>query len=179
MNRLELTGISKSFPGVKALDSIDVTFNGGTVGGLVGENGAGKSTLLKILSGAYTPDEGTITINGQGHAFKSTSDALNAGIAVIYQELNLVPEMTVAENMLLGHYPKKKSGLIDFNALYATATKHLEYIMENIDPHVKVKTLPIAQRQMIEIAKALLRYCELDTLAMVMIYEGWREMIKK
>jgi len=156
MNRLELTGISKSFPGVKALDSIDVTFNGGTVGGLVGENGAGKSTLLKILSGAYTPDEGTITINGQGHAFKSTSDALNAGIAVIYQELNLVPEMTVAENMLLGHYPKKKSGLIDFNALYATATKHLEYIMENIDPHVKVKTLPIAQRQMIEIAKALL-----------------------
>ena len=98
MNRLELTGISKSFPGVKALDSIDVTFNGGTVGGLVGENGAGKSTLLKILSGAYTPDEGTITINGQGHAFKSTSDALNAGIAVIYQELNLVPEMTVAEH---------------------------------------------------------------------------------
>ncbi len=156
MNRLELTGISKSFPGVKALDSIHVTFTGGTVGGLVGENGAGKSTLLKILSGAYTPDEGVITINGQTHAFKSTSDALNAGIAVIYQELNLVPEMTVAENMMLGHYPKKKSGLIDFTALYATATKHLEYIMENIDPHVKIKTLPIAQRQMIEIAKALL-----------------------
>ncbi|MCK9547641.1 MAG: L-arabinose ABC transporter ATP-binding protein AraG [Sphaerochaeta sp.] len=156
MNRLELTGISKSFPGVKALDSIHVTFKGGTVGGLVGENGAGKSTLLKILSGAYTPDEGVITINGQTHAFKSTSDALNAGIAVIYQELNLVPEMTVAENMMLGHYPKKKSGLIDFTALYATATKHLEYIMENIDPHVKIKTLPIAQRQMIEIAKALL-----------------------
>ncbi|MDD3996974.1 MAG: L-arabinose ABC transporter ATP-binding protein AraG [Sphaerochaetaceae bacterium] len=153
---LELHGISKSFPGVQALDSIDFSLEAGTIGGLIGENGAGKSTLLKVLSGAYIPEKGTIKIDGKQYTFKSTKDALSAGIAVIYQELNLVPEMTVAENMMLGHFPVNKTGLIDFNSMYETATKQLQYIMEEIDPQAKIKTLPIAQRQMIEISKALL-----------------------
>lgn len=155
-NTLELQGISKSFPGVKALDSIDFSLEGGTIGGLVGENGAGKSTLLKILSGAYIPEQGNIVIDGAQYSFKNTRDALAAGIAIIYQELNLVPEMTVAENMMLGRYPVRKNRLIDFNEMYRTANEQLQYIMEDIDPSVKVKTLPIAQRQMIEISKALL-----------------------
>jgi L-arabinose transport system ATP-binding protein len=154
---LELQSISKTFPGVLALDDVSFSMQKGEVRGLVGENGAGKSTFLKILSGAYTPNNGTISINGTNHVFKSTRHALDAGIAVIYQELNLVPEMTVAENMLLGHLPIKKTGLIDFSSLYEIATKQLGYILENINPRKKIKDLPIAQRQMIEISKALLQ----------------------
>jgi L-arabinose transport system ATP-binding protein len=154
---LELRSISKTFPGVLALDDVSFSLKKGEVRGLVGENGAGKSTFLKILSGAYTPNSGVIMINGASQIFKSTRSALDAGVAVIYQELNLVPEMTVAENMLLGHLPIKKTGLIDFQALYSTATKQLGYILENINPRKKIKDLPIAQRQMIEISKALLQ----------------------
>lgn len=154
---LELQSISKTFPGVLALDDVSFSMQKGEVRGLVGENGAGKSTFLKILSGAYTPNSGTITINGANQVFKSTRFALDAGVAVIYQELNLVPEMTVAENMLLGHLPVKKTGLIDFSSLYETATKQLGYILESINPRKKIKDLPIAQRQMIEISKALLQ----------------------
>jgi L-arabinose transport system ATP-binding protein len=153
---LEFKSISKVFPGVKALDSISFGINPGEVHGLVGENGSGKSTLLKILSGAYRPTEGHMLLKGIPQEFKNTSSALEVGIAVIYQELNLVPEMSVAENLMLGHLPTKKNGFIDFPSLYETAKKQLSFVLEDIDPKQKIKSLSIGQRQMIEIAKALL-----------------------
>lgn len=153
---LEFAQVSKTFPGVKALTDVSMHIGRGEVRGLIGENGAGKSTLLKVLSGAYRPTSGKILIAGQEHEIENTRDGLNAGISVIYQELYLVPEMSVAENLLLGHMPKRQSGLIDVQSMYETAKKQLEYILEEIDPNRKIKDLPIAQRQMIEIAKALL-----------------------
>ncbi len=153
---LEFRSVSKEFPGVHALDSITLRIKAGEIRGLVGENGAGKSTLLKILSGAYQPSAGELLVDGEKIDFKSTKAALNAGIAVIYQELNLVPEMTIAENLFLGHMPKNRYACIDFSAMYKRAAEQLRFVMEDIDPHTCIQQLPIAQRQMIEIAKALL-----------------------
>jgi len=152
---LQFKGISKQFPGVQALDNISLSVNEGSIHGLVGENGAGKSTLLKILSGAYTPTKGSIFINGKEIRFKSTKSARDSRVAVIYQELNLVPEMNVAENLLLGHLPAKH-GFIQTSVLDNIAARQLALLLEDIDPHTIVKNLPIAQRQMIEIGKALL-----------------------
>ena len=152
---LQFKGISKQFPGVQALDNISLSVNEGSIHGLVGENGAGKSTLLKILSGAHTPTKGSIFIDGKEMRFKSTKSARDSRVAVIYQELNLVPEMTVAENLLLGHLPTKH-GFIQTSILDAIAARQLASLLEDIDPHTIVKNLPIAQRQMIEIGKALL-----------------------
>ena len=100
--------VSMEFPGVKALDNVSFSVAGGSVHALVGENGAGKSTLLKILSGAYTPSGGTLQLDGQPRRFDGTSAAIEAGVAVIYQELHLVPEMSVAENLFLGHLPQRR-----------------------------------------------------------------------
>ena len=152
---LQFKGISKQFPGVQALDNISLSVNEGSIHGLVGENGAGKSTLLKILSGAHTPTKGSIFIDGKEMRFKSTKSARDSRVAVIYQELNLVPEMNVAENLLLGHLPTKH-GFIQTSILDAIAARQLASLLEDIDPHTIVKNLPIAQRQMIEIGKALL-----------------------
>ncbi len=152
---LEFRNISKHFPGVQALDGVSFGVREGSVHGLVGENGAGKSTLLKILSGAHPPTSGSVLLSGQEVGFSSPRDALDAGIAVIYQELNLVPDMSVAENLLLGHLPQRR-GFIRREKLFQTARGMLDYLTENIDLNVKVKRLPIAQRQMIEIGKALL-----------------------
>ena len=158
---LRFKTVSKRFPGVLALDHVSVDIFAGEIHGLIGENGAGKSTLLKILSGAYFPSEGHLEIQGKIQRFQGTRDALDAGAAIIYQELNLVPEMTVAENLLLGHYPKGKLGLLDIKQMNNTANKALGYILEDIDPTLKVKHLPIGQRQMIEIAKALLHNADI------------------
>jgi len=152
---LQFKGISKQFPGVQALDDVSFSVNEGSIHGLVGENGAGKSTLLKILSGAYTPTKGSIFIDGKEIRFKSTKSAIDSRVAVIYQELNLVPEMNVAENLLLGHLPAKH-GFIQTSVLDNIAARQLALLLEDIDPHTIVKNLPIAQRQMIEIGKALL-----------------------
>ena len=152
---IEFRDISKQFPGVQALNEVSFGVQEGSVHGLVGENGAGKSTLLKILSGAHPPSSGSVLLKGQEVAFSSPRDALDAGIAVIYQELNLVPDMSVAENLLLGHMPQQR-GFINRDKLLQTARDMLEYLTENIDPNVKIRRLPIAQRQMIEIGKALL-----------------------
>lgn len=152
---LEFRNITKVFPGVKALDDVSLAVEQGSVHGLVGENGAGKSTLLKILSGAHPQTDGTILIDGEECRFNSPKEAIDKGTAVIYQELNLVPEMTVAENLMIGHIPAK-NGFIDKRELYEISRKEIEYLMEDINPNVKVKNLPIAQRQMIEIGKALL-----------------------
>ena len=153
---LRFESISKSFPGVKALDGVSFGVPEGVVHALVGENGAGKSTLLKILSGAYVPDSGVIRLGGKPQAFHSTIDGINAGVAVIYQELHLVSEMTVAENLLLGHMPNR-FGLVSKKKLLSEALKQLNALEEDVDPSAKVGSLSIAQRQMVEIAKALAR----------------------
>ncbi len=148
--------LSKEFPGVKALQGVSFDVRPGSVHALMGENGAGKSTLLKILSGAYQPSEGTVVISGQPRVFRDTADALAVGVAVIYQELHFVPEMSVAENLFLGHLPQR-AGLGKRAELLAAARKQLDLIGESIDPNTKVGRLPLAQRQMVEIAKALTR----------------------
>ena len=148
--------VSMAFPGVKALDDVSFAVRAGSIHALMGENGAGKSTLLKILSGAYTPSGGSLALDGRPQAFGDTSDALAAGIAVIYQELHLVPEMSVAENLFLGHLPQK-FGIVNRRALAAAARQQLELIGEELDPWTKLGTLSLGQRQMVEIAKALTR----------------------
>jgi L-arabinose transport system ATP-binding protein len=153
---LEFKNITKTFPGVKALDKVSFGVNSGSIHGLVGENGAGKSTLLHTLSGALTPNQGEILIENKTMQFSNTKDALNAGIAVIYQELNLVPEMTVAENLMIGNYPNK-NGFVDKKKLKEKAVEQIKMLMEDFNPKIKVKELSIAQKQMIEIGKALMQ----------------------
>uniref|UniRef100_UPI000F040D8B ATP-binding cassette domain-containing protein n=2 Tax=Pseudomonas TaxID=286 RepID=UPI000F040D8B len=119
---LRFKGIGKVFPGVKALSDISFEARPGSVHALMGENGAGKSTLLKILGGSYQPNSGTLQIGDQTHQFKSTADSIAAGVAVIHQELHLVPEMTVAENLLLGHMPSR-FGLINRGAMRRRAAE--------------------------------------------------------
>ncbi len=153
---LKFHGISKQFPGVKALSQVSFEVNEGSVHAMIGENGAGKSTLLKILSGVHMPDDGELRLGGQPVVFHSSSDAFAHGVAVIYQELNLVPNMTVAENIMLGHIPSKL-GVVDRNGLLNAAEARIAELGENIPLNAKVSSLPIAQRQIVEIAKALSR----------------------
>lgn len=121
---LRFNGIGKVFPGVKALSDISFEARPGSVHALMGENGAGKSTLLKILGGSYQPNSGTLQIGEQSYQFKSTAESIAAGVAVIHQELHLVPEMTVAENLLLGHMPNR-FGLINRGAMYQIGRAHV------------------------------------------------------
>jgi L-arabinose transport system ATP-binding protein len=153
---LRFSQISKIYPGVKALQQVSFGVREGSVHALLGENGAGKSTLLKALSGAHQPTEGEILLNGAAKVFRGTSDAIAAGIAVIYQELHLVPEMSVAENIFLGHLPTS-GPIINRPALLAETRKLLDLVGEPIDPRARVGRLSLGQRQMVEIAKALSR----------------------
>ncbi|QLL12063.1 L-arabinose ABC transporter ATP-binding protein AraG [Pseudomonas chlororaphis] len=149
-------GIGKTFPGVKALDGISFTAHPGQVHALMGENGAGKSTLLKILGGAYTPSSGSVQIGEQSMAFKCAADSIACGVAVIHQELHLVPGMSVAENLFLGHLPAR-FGVIDRRALRQQALECLKGLADEIDPDEKLGRLSLGQRQLVEIAKALSR----------------------
>ncbi|MGL1892936.1 MAG: L-arabinose ABC transporter ATP-binding protein AraG [Spirochaetaceae bacterium] len=158
---LQFRSVTKKYPGVVALNNVSFDVQRGEVHGLIGENGAGKSTLLKTLSGAHKPTSGEVILNGVVQDFTNTKDALKAGVSIIYQELHLVPEMTVAENLLLGHFPKKISGFIDFKSMRSIARSELKYILEDIDVNKKIKELSIGQRQMIEIAKALLHNADI------------------
>ncbi len=153
---LSFRGIGKTFPGVKALSDISFDCYAGQVHALMGENGAGKSTLLKILSGNYAPTTGTLALRGEDVTFADTPAALNAGVAIIYQELHLVPEMTVAENIYLGQLPHK-SGFVNRSLLNYEARLQLEHLGLDIDPQTPLKYLSIGQWQMVEIAKALAR----------------------
>ena len=143
--------VSKSFPGVKALDQVSITVQRGTVHGIVGENGAGKSTLMKILSGVYKRDEGTIIFDGQELKSVSPSQAMALGLSIIYQELNLVNTMTVGENIYLGRFAEQGG----MRGTHENARKMLDSIGTNIDTRVLVDELSVSQKQMVEIAKAL------------------------
>jgi len=153
---LTFSSISKEFPGVKALEGVSFSASEGSVHALCGENGAGKSTLLKILSGVYTADAGEILLDGQPVCFHSPIEAIHSGVAVIYQELHLVPEMSVAENIFLGHLPSK-GGIVKRSDLKDAARAILAQVGVDIDPDAKVGSLSLAQRQMVEIGKALSR----------------------
>ncbi|GAB3246952.1 L-arabinose ABC transporter ATP-binding protein AraG [Chitinimonas naiadis] len=153
---LRFCDIGKSFPGVQALQHIDLACREGTVHALMGENGAGKSTLLKILSGAYQPSSGHLELGGEKVEFHSATDALKHGVAVIYQELHLVAELSVAENIYLGQLPGK-AGIVNRARLQAAAATQLAKLGVAIHPATPLKHLSIGQRQMVEIAKALTR----------------------
>ena len=151
---LEAEGISKFFPGVKALDNVSLRVRPGTVHALMGENGAGKSTLMKCLIGMYRPDKGTIKIKGEPVQFQDTMDALRSGISMIHQELNLVPHMTVAENIWLGREPMK-FGFVDHARLNLKTQELLNRLNIRLKADRMVGELSIASQQMVEIAKAV------------------------
>ncbi len=152
---VEMQGIVKNFPGVLALDHVDLSCLSGEVHAIVGENGAGKSTLMKILAGAYRADSGKILIHGKEVTFHSPSEAQREGISIIYQEFNLIPELNVAENIFLGREPKNKFGLIDSAKQYEMSRRILNSLGMRIDLHTLIKDLGVAQQQMVEIAKSL------------------------
>ncbi len=152
---LELKGITKEFPGVRALNNVSLTLYAGEVLGLVGENGAGKSTLMKIIGGVYRPTKGEIYLDGKKVDFRSPEDSLNAGISIVYQELNLIPHLTVSENVYVNRLPRKK-GFVEWNRLFRDTEMLLrENGMEEINPKDIVSELPIGYKQSVEIAKAL------------------------
>ena len=151
---LRIEGIRKTFPGVVALDGVDFDLRRGEVHVLLGENGAGKSTLIKMLSGAYTPDAGRILVGGEETRIQGAQDSERLGIATIYQEFNLVPDLTVAENIFLGRQPRR-FGMIDRKRMEADAGVLLKRVGVSVSPRARVRELGIARLQMVEIAKAL------------------------
>ncbi|MER7729133.1 sugar ABC transporter ATP-binding protein [Streptomyces sp. NPDC096323] len=152
---LSMRGIGKSFPGARVLSDVDLDVRAGEVHALIGENGAGKSTLMKILAGVHTPDEGTITLDGRTVLFRHPTDAQRAGVSIIYQELTLLPERTVAENVFLGREPKRL-GLVDRAAMEAATAQLIEELGEaSFGPRDPVRRLSVAQQQVVEIVKAL------------------------
>jgi ABC-type sugar transport system ATPase subunit len=151
----EMRQIVKSFTGTVAVDNVDFICRKGEVHGLVGENGAGKSTLMKVMGGVYQPDSGQLLIHGQACRFRNYSDARRSGIGLVYQELSLLAEQTVAENIYMGTWPRKKTGLIDWRSIRRQTREILKTIGVQIDPDTLVSSLPMALRQMVEIAKVL------------------------
>lgn len=162
---LQMTEINKSFPGVQALSDVDLTVQTGEIMALVGENGAGKSTLVRILNGVFPPDSGEITWQGRSVTIRSPHDAQALGISMIHQELALIPYLDVGKNVLLGREPKGTfPGTIDWKVLYTQVRQELARLGLDIDPRTQVRRLPIAQQQMVEVAKAL----SLDARLLVM-----------
>jgi ABC-type sugar transport system ATPase subunit len=155
---LEISGLRKSFGGVEALRGASLTCLGGETHALIGENGAGKSTLVKVLSGSVRPDAGEIRLNGETLQTASPRAARDAGIATAFQELSLIPDLTVANNLFYGIEPKVVAGRIDRRVLRRSATELLGSLdVDGIDPGRYVRELSLAQRQILEICKALVR----------------------
>ena len=153
---LQMVGISKSFPGVKALDKVSLNVHGGTVHALMGENGAGKSTLMKCLFGIYGKDSGHIYLEGKEIDFKSSREALDNGVAMVHQELNQALKRSVMDNIWLGRYPTILGGLaVNEKKMYEVTMAVFEELGINVDPHRIMSTMPVSQRQMVEIAKAV------------------------
>ncbi|HJP82511.1 MAG TPA: ATP-binding cassette domain-containing protein, partial [Fimbriimonadaceae bacterium] len=154
MPRLEVQDIVMQFPAVRALDGVTIDFEPGLVHGIVGENGAGKSTLMKIMSGLQSPTTGTVLLDGNPIQLSGVRDALAHGIAMIHQELNLVDELTVAENVFLGREITHR-GLLDKTEMGRLTAEYLNEIHASFGPWTKVADLSIAGKQLVEIAKAL------------------------
>ncbi len=154
---LRMENISKSFPGVRALDNVSFSLKGGTVHALMGENGAGKSTLMKCLFGVYKVDSGKIYLDGNEVSFKNSKDALLGGVAMVHQELNQAQQLSVAENMWLGRFPRsiKNTPFISSSVMIKRTKEVFDSLGLDIDPRTKIKDLPVAKRQMAEIAKAV------------------------
>lgn len=155
---LKLEAITKQFPGVKALDSVDLDVRFGEVHAIVGENGAGKSTLIKIVSGAYTNDSGTIEFDGEKIGALTPHISLEKGISVIYQELSYLPTMSIAENIYIGRHHKKKNRTVDYKALFENSRRMQALVgLEHYPPSTEVRMLSTAEKQLIEIARAQVR----------------------
>ena len=154
---LRVDGVSKSFPGVKALSDVSLEVYPGEILAMVGENGAGKSTLIQILSGALQPDSGRLFLQGQEQHFHSPSEAEAAGISTVYQELSLVPNLSVAENIFAARQPTGPLGLITHGAMYRAAQDMLDQFQVSFSPRVRAGSLSLGNQQLIEIAKALSR----------------------
>jgi ribose transport system ATP-binding protein len=157
MPLLEMRGVSKRYGGVRALENADLTIEAGRIHAVLGENGAGKSTLIKIMAGVVAPDEGRMLLDGTPVSFAAPSDAQAAGICCIFQELSLIPDLSVADNIAISD-PPRRFGLIDRRAQRRVAEEALARAgADNIHPSARVKDLPLSRRQMVEIAKALAR----------------------
>jgi ribose transport system ATP-binding protein len=154
---LELSDISKEFPGVKALDGVSIAFKGGEIHGLVGENGAGKSTLIKIMCGIYDDYRGTVALDGIPARFGGYKDALRRGIALVNQEIQIIPAFSVAENIFIDKLERFRTGrfMLDWGALYGAAKKCLDVVKLDVDPRANADGLSVAQKQLVQIAKAL------------------------
>jgi ABC-type sugar transport system ATPase subunit len=152
---LDVQRISKEFPGVKALEEVDLHLRRGEVHALIGENGAGKSTLIKILAGVYLRDAGQIIFDGEDVEIATPAESLKLGIKVVFQELSLIPHMTVGENVFLESFPLRRNNTIDWDRLYGETKKILDSIGLDINPKSKLYKLTVSQQQMVEIARAL------------------------
>jgi ribose transport system ATP-binding protein len=160
---LKMENICKGFPGVMALNNMNLSLGQGEILGLVGENGAGKSTLIKVLSGAYAPDSGTITLNGENFSAMTPAKAIEKGVSVIYQELNLVPQLSIYENVFLGNEPNK-GGFVDKQTMAEETKVILDSLGIDLDPGTQVRKLSVAYRQLIEVAKAVARHAKVLVL---------------
>jgi ribose transport system ATP-binding protein len=152
---LELSGVSKAFGGVQALNDVSFSLGAGEIHGLVGENGAGKSTLMKIIAGVHTDYEGTFLIDGREVRFRSARDALAAGIAMVHQELSVIPDLTVAENVFVGKQPTNRFGIVRWREMARLARQQLSDLGIDVDPNQRIGDLPIGLQQLIEIARVL------------------------
>ena len=152
---LQMVDISKSFPGVKALDNVSLTVHRGTVHALMGENGAGKSTLMKCLFGMYNKDKGHIYLEGKEIDFKSSKEALDNGVAMVHQELNQALKRSVMDNLWLGRYPTIAGLAVNEKKMYQDTMAIFKELEIDVDPYRIMSTMPVSQRQMVEIAKAV------------------------
>ncbi len=178
---LEMRGITKSFPGVKALDNVDFTVNAGEVHCLIGANGAGKSTLMKILSGVYSADTGGIYFAGQKLEISNPRDGLEAGIAVIYQELSLAEELTVAENIFLGQYPMRMRGVVDWGEMRRRSQDLLDKLGIRINPDAQTCRLSMGHKQIVELCKAIVsnaRVVVMDEPSATLSEEEFKALVK-
>lgn len=155
-NIVELRHVTKRFPGVIALSDMSLELNAGEIHGLIGENGAGKSTLIKVLTGVYHAEEGEIYIEGKKTEFKNPNESRKAGIACVYQELNIEKLLSVTDNIFINKYIKTKSGLLDYGAMHKKAKELMASLGMDVDPHKAAGTFGMGVQQMIEIAKAVL-----------------------
>ena len=152
---LRMTDSTKTFPGVKALDGVSFELKKGTVHALMGENGAGKSTLMKCLFGIYTKDSGQIFLEGKEVNFKNSKEALNSGVAMVHQELNQALKRSVMDNLWLGRYPMIGGVMVNERKMLQDTKAIFEELEIDVDPHRIMSTMPVSQRQMVEIAKAV------------------------